>query len=67
MSDRDRINRRDFIVTTAGVAGSASALADATLTRRQAQARLAASWVRRISRRSPKLGASRCARSCRST
>ena len=31
MSDRDQINRRDFIVTTAGVAGSASALAGATL------------------------------------
>jgi tRNA(Arg) A34 adenosine deaminase TadA len=27
MSDRDQINRRDFIVTTAGVAGGASALA----------------------------------------
>jgi tRNA(Arg) A34 adenosine deaminase TadA len=38
MSDRDQINRRDFIVTTAGVAGSASALAGATLTPAQAQA-----------------------------
>src|SRR5262249_52396949 len=38
MSDRDQINRRDFIVTTAGVAGSASALAGATLTAAQAQA-----------------------------
>lgn len=37
MSDRDHINRRDFIVTTAGVAGSASALAGATLTGAQAQ------------------------------
>ena len=37
MSDRDQINRRDFIVTTAGVAGSASALAGATLTAAQAQ------------------------------
>jgi len=27
MSDRDQINRRDFIVTTAAVTGSASALA----------------------------------------
>jgi tRNA(Arg) A34 adenosine deaminase TadA len=38
MSDRDRINRRDFIVTTAGVAGGASALAGATLAQAQAQA-----------------------------
>ena len=38
MSDRDQINRRDFIVTTAGVAGGASALAGATLTPAQAQA-----------------------------
>ncbi len=38
MSDRDRINRRDFIVTTAGVAGTASAFAEATLTAAQAQA-----------------------------
>ncbi len=37
MSDRDQINRRDFIVTTAGVAGSASALAGATLTSAEAQ------------------------------
>ena len=37
MSDRDQINRRDFIVTTAGAAGSASALAGATLTPAQAQ------------------------------
>ena len=37
MSDRDQINRRDFIVTTAGVAGSASALAGATLTTAEAQ------------------------------
>jgi tRNA(Arg) A34 adenosine deaminase TadA len=37
MSDRDQINRRDFIVTTAGVAGSASALAGATLTAAEAQ------------------------------
>ena len=38
MSDRDRINRRDFIVTTAGVAGGASALASATQAQAQAQA-----------------------------
>src|SRR5712671_5478955 len=38
MSDHDQINRRDFIVTTAGVAGSASALAGATLAPAQAQA-----------------------------
>src|SRR2546429_9192541 len=38
MSDRDRINRRDFIVTTAGVAGTASAFAEATVTAAQAQA-----------------------------
>jgi tRNA(Arg) A34 adenosine deaminase TadA len=31
MSERDKINRRDFIVTTAGVAGTASALGGATL------------------------------------
>ena len=37
MSDRDQINRRDFIVTTAGVAGSASALAGATVAPAQAQ------------------------------
>jgi len=37
LSDRDQINRRDFIVTTAGVAGSASALAGATLTTAEAQ------------------------------
>jgi tRNA(Arg) A34 adenosine deaminase TadA len=37
MSDRDQINRRDFIVTTAGAAGSASALAGATLGSAQAQ------------------------------
>jgi tRNA(Arg) A34 adenosine deaminase TadA len=37
MSDRDQINRRDFIVTTAGVAGSASALAGAALTSAEAQ------------------------------
>jgi tRNA(Arg) A34 adenosine deaminase TadA len=37
MSDRDQINRRDFIVTTAGVAGSATALAGATLTSAEAQ------------------------------
>jgi len=37
MSDRDQINRRDFIVTTAGAAGSASALAGATLAQAQAQ------------------------------
>src|SRR5215468_2778495 len=37
MSDRDQINRRDFIVTTAGAAGSASALAGVTLTTAQAQ------------------------------
>ena len=37
MSDRDQINRRDFIVTTAGVASSASALAGATLTTAEAQ------------------------------
>jgi tRNA(Arg) A34 adenosine deaminase TadA len=37
MSDRDHINRRDFIVTTAGVAGSATALAGATLTSAEAQ------------------------------
>src|ERR1700751_6369858 len=39
MSDRDRINRRDFIVTTAGVAGGASALAGAALGQAQPQAR----------------------------
>ncbi|TMJ88076.1 MAG: hypothetical protein E6G76_11355 [Alphaproteobacteria bacterium] len=37
MSDRDQINRRDFIVTTAGAAGTASALAGATLGPAQAQ------------------------------
>jgi tRNA(Arg) A34 adenosine deaminase TadA len=37
MSDHDQINRRDFIVTTAGVAGSATALAGATLTSAEAQ------------------------------
>ena len=37
MSERDQINRRDFIVTTAGAAGSAGALAGATLTPAQAQ------------------------------
>ena len=37
MSDRDQINRRDFIVTTAGVASSASALTGATLTTAEAQ------------------------------
>ena len=31
MSDRDQINRRDFIVTTAGVAGGASTLAGGTI------------------------------------
>jgi tRNA(Arg) A34 adenosine deaminase TadA len=31
MSDRDKVNRRDFIVTTAGIAGTASALGSATL------------------------------------
>lgn len=30
MSDQDKVNRRDFIVTTAGVAGAASALAAGT-------------------------------------
>jgi tRNA(Arg) A34 adenosine deaminase TadA len=37
MTDGDEINRRDFIVTTATIAGSASALAGTTLTTAQAQ------------------------------
>ena len=37
MSHRDEINRRDFIVTTAGVAGGASALAGVAATPAQAQ------------------------------
>src|SRR5262249_27774411 len=37
MSDRDQINRRDFIVTTAGVAGGASALAGGTIAPAPAQ------------------------------
>src|SRR6516165_6930645 len=37
MTDGDEINRRDFIVTTATIAGSASALAGPTLTTAQAQ------------------------------
>jgi tRNA(Arg) A34 adenosine deaminase TadA len=38
MSERDKINRRDFIVTTAGVAGTASALGSASLAAAQAPA-----------------------------
>jgi tRNA(Arg) A34 adenosine deaminase TadA len=36
MSDRDQINRRDFIVTTAGVAGTAGALGGPALAQAQA-------------------------------
>ncbi len=35
MSDREQINRRDFIVTTAGVAGTAGALGGTALAQAQ--------------------------------
>jgi tRNA(Arg) A34 adenosine deaminase TadA len=41
MHDRNKVNRRDFIATTAGAAGAASALAGAALTPASAQSRLA--------------------------
>jgi tRNA(Arg) A34 adenosine deaminase TadA len=37
MSDQDKVNRRDFIVTTAGMAGAATALASGTSAQAQAQ------------------------------